>query len=82
MPRTVTDGTDTKINWSRPPGQRADHPIGAAAYLANLDRAADQIGGDARIGPAMSVTLCDRRRARTGTCGLVTQPVGSALHGP
>jgi hypothetical protein len=52
IPRTVADGTDTntKIDRARRPRTSAPTtPIGATAYLADLDRAADQIGGSGRI---------------------------------
>jgi hypothetical protein len=42
--RTVTDGTDTKIDQTAPRTSAPITAIGAAAYITNLGCAADQIG--------------------------------------
>jgi hypothetical protein len=41
--------TPRSIGPGRPRTSTPITPIGAAAYLANLGRAADQIGGTARV---------------------------------
>jgi hypothetical protein len=60
----VTDSTDTNTKTDlprRPRNSAPITPIGAAAYLANLGRAADQIGGYRVSCDGCDVTVCNER---------------------